>query len=295
VNTILKKKVLVLGSTGMLGHQVVNYLKYFNELIVNDISYRNKLRKDTIIINAMDKASLEGVIIKLKPDFIINCIGVLIKGSHNEEEAIYLNSYLPHQLKRLAKNINSKLIHISTDCVFSGGSGQYVETDPRDGQGIYSQTKILGEIIDETNLTLRTSIIGPELKGNGEGLFHWFMNQSGDVSGYTKAIWSGVTTIELAKAVKWSMDNNVTGLYHVTNNSSISKYSLLQLFKKYINKDVCIKPFSGKDIDKSFIDTRLLMDYKIPSYEKMVSDMMDLIMSNRLLYSQYKVEYFDKK
>ena len=289
MNTILKKKVLVLGSTGMLGHQVVNYLKYFNELIVNDISYRNKLRKDTIIINAMDKASLESVIIKLKPDFIINCIGVLIKGSHNEEEAIYLNSYLPHQLKRLAKNINSKLIHISTDCVFSGGSGQYVETDPRDGQGIYSQTKILGEIIDETNLTLRTSIIGPELKSNGEGLFHWFMNQSGDVSGYTKAIWSGVTTIELAKAVKWSIDHQITGLYHVTNSSSISKCELLKLFQKYTKKNISINPVDGKNINKSFLDTRKEINYVIPSYEEMIKDMVEFINNHETLYQQYLV------
>ncbi|MDB9933941.1 sugar nucleotide-binding protein, partial [Candidatus Thioglobus sp.] len=177
----LKKKVLVLGSTGMLGHQVVNYLKDFGDFIIDDISYRNKLRKSTIILDAMDKSSLERAIVKLKPDFIINCIGILVNGSQNKERAIYLNAYLPHQLKTIAKNINSKLIHISTDCVFSGLKGQYIEADPRDGQDVYSQTKILGEVIDDTNLTLRTSIIGPELKNNGEGLFHWFMNQSGNI------------------------------------------------------------------------------------------------------------------
>jgi len=126
-------------------------------------------------------------------------------------------------------------------------------------------------------------------------LFHWFMGQSGEISGYTKAIWSGVTTTELAKAVKWSIDHHITGLYHVTNNSSISKYDLLKLFQKYTKKDINIKSFSGKDIDKSFIDTRLLMDYEIPSYDQMISDMVSLIANNRPLYSQYKVGIFDKE
>jgi len=285
----VKKKILVLGSTGMLGHQVVNYLKNFDDFTVDDISYRKKFRESTVIVDAMSKSVLERIIVKLNPDFIINCIGILVKGSQNEERAEHLNAYLPHQLKVIAKNINSKLIHISTDCVFSGLKGQYIETDSRDGQGVYSQTKISGEIIDDSNLTLRTSIIGPELKNNGEGLFHWFMNQSGDISGYTKSIWSGVTTIELAKAVRWSIDNNITGLYHVTNNSPISKYDLLQLFQKYTKKNINIKPLDGKKVDKSFRDTRLLIDYQIPSYDQMISNMVGLITDNRILYSQYKI------
>ena len=291
----LMKRVLILGSTGMLGHQVFNYLKQFKEFTVSDISYRNKLRDETLIIDAMDGSALEDAIIDLRPDFIVNCIGVLIKGSHNEGSAIYLNAYLPHKLKAISKKLNSRLIHISTDCVFSGEKGKYIETDFRDGHGTYSQTKILGEIFDDTSLTLRTSIIGPELKVDGEGLFHWFMGQSGDIYGYTKVIWSGVTTIELAKAVKWSIDNNITGLYHVTNNSLISKHDLLQLFQKYTNKNINIKSFDEKKNDKSFIDTRLLIDYKIPSYDKMISDMVSLIANNRLLYSQYKGGIFDKE
>jgi dTDP-4-dehydrorhamnose reductase len=121
------------------------------------------------------------------------------------------------------------------------------------------------------------------------------MNQSNSISGFTKAIWSGVTTVELAKAVKWSIDNNITGLYHVTNNSSISKYDLLKLFQKYTKKDINIEPFDGKNVDKNFIDTRLLMNYEIPSYDQMISNMVDLIANNRELYSQYKVESFGKE
>jgi len=198
---------------------------------------------------------------------------------------------LPHQLKKISKNISAKLIHISTDCVFSGDTGGYIETDVKDGKGVYSQTKGLGEIEDDVNLTLRTSIIGPELKGNGEGLFHWFMKKSDSISGFTKAIWSGVTTLELAKAIKWSIDNDITGLYHVTNNSSISKYELLKLFQKHVKKDVDIIPVNGKNVNKSFIDTRLLRKYRIPSYEQMVIDIASLIFKNKLLYSHYKIDY----
>ena len=115
------------------------------------------------------------------------------------------------------------------------------------------------------------------------------MSQSGEISGYTKSIWSGVTTTELAKAVKWSIDYHITGLYHVTNNLSISKHDLLKLFQKYTKKNIKIKPFDGKNVNKSFIDTRLLINYKIPSYDEMISDMVSLITNNRPLYFQYKV------
>ena len=121
------------------------------------------------------------------------------------------------------------------------------------------------------------------------------MSQSKSISGYTKAFWSGVTTLELAKAVRWAIDNNITGLYHVTNNDIISKYELLKLFKKFTNKNIEIKPIEGIDINRSFVDTRRLLNYKIPSYEKMISDMVNNINKNRSLYSQYMVGKIDKK
>ena len=279
----------------MLGHQVVNYFLRFHDYDVIDIALRSKLRDKTIISDVTDGVAFERVVTEQSPDFIVNCIGVLIHGSSNVGNAIYLNAYLPHQLKKISKNINAKLIHISTDCVFSGSKGGYIESDVKDGQGVYPQTKILGEIEDDSNLTLRTSIVGPELKINGEGLFHWFMNQQGDISGFTKSIWSGVTTIELAKAVKWSIDNHITGLYHVTNNTTITKYELLKLFQVHTKKDININRINGNNIDKSFIDTRLLMNYKIPSYDEMISDLASLIGNNRSLYPLYEVDNFDKK
>jgi len=293
----LKDKVLVLGSAGLIGHQVYNYLKDSDNYELHNISYRNKIQNDTILLNARDEKNFIDKITSIRPHYIINCIGILINGSDTDpENAIFLNSYMPHRLTRLADKINAKLIHISTDCVFSGDKKEsYIETDEKDGRGVYAKSKGLGEIVNNKHLTLRTSVVGPELKTDGEELFHWFMNQQGDISGFTKAIWSGVTTIELAKAVKWSIDHHITGLYHVTNNSSISKYDLLELFQKYTKKDINIEPFDGKNVDKNFIDTRLLMNYEIPSYDQMISDMVSLIANNRPLYSQYKVGIFDKK
>ena len=294
---MLKDKVLVLGSAGLIGHQVYNYLKDSDNYELHNISYRNKIQNDTILLNARDEKNFIDKITSIRPHYIINCIGILINGSDTDpENAIFLNSYMPHRLTRLADKINAKLIHISTDCVFSGDKKEsYIETDEKDGRGVYAKSKGLGEIVNNKHLTLRTSVVGPELKTDGEELFHWFMNQQGDISGFTKAIWSGVTTIELAKAVKWSIDHHITGLYHVTNNSSISKYDLLELFQKYTKKDIDIKPVDGKNVDKSFIDTRLLMNYKIPSYDQMISDMVNFIVSNRALYSQYKAVSFDKE
>ena len=285
------KRVLILGSTGLIGHQIYNYLKNDGNYELHNIAFREKIEKDTIILDARDENNLIEQIKILKPEYIINCIGILISASNKDpQSAIFLNAYMPHRLEALSDKINAKLTHISTDCVFSGSKKEpYIENDYKDGKDTYAKTKGLGEIISDKHLTLRTSVVGPELKTDGEELFHWFMNQEDEISGFTKSIWSGVTTIELAKAVKWSIENNITGLYHVTNNSSITKYELLKLFKKYTKKKIEIKKVDGKDIDKSFIDTRLLLDYEIPTYEKMISDMVDLINDNRSLYFQYKV------
>ncbi len=284
-----KKKILILGSTGMLGHQVYYYLHSLKIYRLFDISYRNKLSSQTIILDVSDLNLLKRTISEIKPDFIINCIGVLIKGSENYKNAVYINSELPHHLKDIVKESKAKLIHISTDCVFSGKKGLYKENDPRDGIGNYAETKIMGEILTGDNLTLRTSIIGPELKSNGEGLFHWFMNQNGDVEGYNNSIWSGVTSFELAKAIGWAIETNVNGVYHITNNSIINKYELLKLFKKYTDKKINIIQFNNDKVDKSLVDTRKLLTYPIPTFDEMVASMIEKIKANKGLYCKYDI------
>tara|TARA_B110000008_G_scaffold234737_1_gene239211 strand:+ start:274 stop:1137 length:864 start_codon:yes stop_codon:yes gene_type:complete len=286
------RKVLILGSTGLIGHQVYSYLNKFNHFQLSNLSYRNKLNENTILLDAKDVDSLVNQIKVLKPDFIVNCIGVLIKQSNdNPESAIFLNAYLPHVLSRLSSSLDAKFIHMSTDCVFSGyKKGFYTENDYKDGKDIYAKTKGLGEINNGSHLTIRTSVVGPELKINGGELFNWFMTQPDKkVNGYINVKWSGVSSIELAKAVKWAIENEITGLYHVTNNQTISKYELLELFKKYTNKKIQITPFGDFENDKTFVDTRGQIDYEIPSYNRMIFEMVQYISENKSLYPQYQI------
>ena len=240
----MKKKILLLGGTGMAGHMIYYYLQNTNKYIIKNVVYRNKLTEDSIVVDVTDKAAVELIVRQENPDIIINCIGVLIKGSkEHPDNAIYINAYFPHLLKRISDNIDAKLIHISTDCVFSGKKGNYSESDFRDADDVYGRSKALGEIINNKDLTIRTSIIGPELKHNGEGLFHWFITQQGEVYGFKTAIWGGVTTLELAKAIDYAIENNTTGLVQLSNGIGINKYDLLMLFKKIWNKDIKINPY----------------------------------------------------
>ena len=287
----MNKKVLILGSSGLIGHQVYNYLKVNSDFRLSNISYKRKLNNDTILLDARNEQSFFDQIKLIQPNYIVNCIGVLINGAEQDpESAISLNTYLPHRLEKLANKINAKLIHMSTDCVFSGNTkSPYVETDERDGEDTYAKTKALGEVISEYHLTIRTSVVGPEIINGSEELFHWFMNQSGIIDGFTRAIWSGVTTIELAKAIKWFIENNTTGLYHLTNGIPINKYDLLHLFKKYTNKNIEILKVEGIATNKSFIDTRKEINYLLPTYNEMISDMATLIKNNRTLYGHYNL------
>ena len=185
-----KKKILLFGATGMAGHMAYFYLSSLGRYEIVDVVFRTPLTDNSIIINVTDKNSVAKLVRKQCPDIILNCVGVLIKGSkEHPDNAIYINAYFPHQLKALADEVGAKLVHISTDCVFSGHKGNYTEMDFRDADDIYGRSKALGEVVNDKDLTLRTSIIGPELKTNGEGLFHWFMNQTGQVNGYQTAIW----------------------------------------------------------------------------------------------------------
>ena len=281
-------RILILGSSGMLGHKVKDYLINESNYKVYDISRGKNKDKYSLFCDIYDSQKLNELIKEIRPDILVNCIGVLIKGSQDIKNATYVNAKFPHYLKKIALRYNFKLIHISTDCVFSGTIGKYKENDKRDGFGTYAETKKFGEIIDDSNLTLRTSIVGPELKPDGEGLLNWFMSQENDVNGYLNSIWSGVSTLELSKSIKWAIDADVNGLYHITNNSSISKFELLRLFKKYTKKNIGIIPFDNERIDKSLLDTRNLIDYEIPSYEQIVKDLVCDLKKNIKKYPHYQ-------
>lgn len=273
----------------MLGHQATLYLSQKKEYKIIDLSFRDKFTDNTIICDITNKDELSQIVKEICPDIIINCVGVLIKGSNsNPANAIYINAYFPHFLRGLAEEINAKVIHISTDCVFSGKKGSYTLDDPKDGSDVYAQSKSLGEIITNNHLTLRTSIIGPELKENGEGLFHWFMNSEGTVNGFTQAIWSGVTTTELVKVIHVSIQNELTGIVHITNNTPIDKFNLLKIIKSNFSfKTPIIKPVDGPIIDKSLVDKNFIKYYTIPTYEKMIEEMKTIMKINHKLYRKY--------
>lgn len=283
-----KKKILLFGATGMAGHVVYHYLQNTEKYDITNVVFRNKLTEDSIIIDITDISAVKEILGQTRPEFIINCIGVLIKGSkEHPDNAILINAYFPHLLKKLSDQIGARVIHISTDCVFSGKKGNYTEEDFRDADDIYGRSKALGEIINAKDLTLRTSIIGPELKQNGEGLFHWFMQQKGTIMGYTNAIWGGVTTLELAKAIDISLEKKLTGLIQLSNGSGISKYDLLCLFKEIWKKDnIDIQPFNKICVDKS-IARSTKFNFNIPGYRQMFTEQHDWMCNRRELYNLY--------
>lgn len=281
------KKVLLFGATGMAGHVVYYYLQSTGKYDISNVVYRTPLTEDSIIVDVTNRDAVADVLHRVHPEIIINCVGILIKGSREHpDNAILINAYFPHLLKRLSDEVGAKLIHISTDCVFSGKKGNYTEDDFRDADDVYGRSKALGEIINDKDLTIRTSIIGPELKENGEGLFHWFMHQCGEINGFRTAIWGGVTTLELAKAIGFSLDNGIVGLIHLSNGVGISKFDLLNLFKEIWGKDTVIKPYDGNEVDKS-IEKSLRLDYEVPSYRQMLVEQFEMMKSYSNLYSAY--------
>ena len=280
------KKVIILGSTGMLGHMVYHFLDSTNKYDLYNLSFRNKLNSKTIIVDISDQQKLSNLINDISPDVIINCVGVLIKGSkENLKNAIYINAYFPHWLKDVCEEIDCRLIHVSTDCVFSGKNGGNDENSIKDATDDYGKTKSLGEFDSINHLCIRTSIIGPELKQNGEGLLHWLFNQQGTIYGFKNVYWSGVTTLELAKVIHFSIENNILGLWNVTNGEPISKYDLLQKIIKIfsINK-LKLEPDTNKFSNKSLKSNRGIY-YKVPSYDDMLEDLSVYFRAHKNLYN----------
>ena len=276
-------KLLVLGSEGMLGHVVK---LYFQE---NGHDVRGTSRsgdEDYTFDVTKNISDIEKFIDDFKPDAVINCIGILNKvAEENKPLAVLVNSYLPHYLDEVSKNKKVKFIHVSTDCVFDGKTGDYTEDSLRTATDFYGRSKGLGEVNNESNLTLRTSIVGPDKNPNGIGLFQWFMNQENETNGFDKVIWTGVTTLQFAKCMEKAIANNLTGLRHAVNNKKIDKYSLLSLFKKHFNKDITINRKSDYISDKSLIRTTDF-DFDIPSYDQMVKEMAEWVTNHEEIYSE---------
>jgi len=244
---------------------------------------------ESIVADVRDVESLSVV---TQFDAVVNCVGVLNRAvDASPYSGIWVNSCLPHLLVELARDSHTRVIHLSTDCVFSGHEGGgYREDSFRSADTLYGRSKALGEVVDEKNLTLRTSIVGPDINSNGIGLFTWFMQQSGSVPGYTRVPWSGVTTIALASAVDAALKQELTGLYHLVNNTTISKYDLLGLFNDLRDVPVTLAASDVVQEDKSLIDTRHDLNFTVPTYADMVHDMGKWINEHSQLYPHYQMK-----
>ena len=281
-------KFLVLGCNGMAGHTISLYLQERGHSVLG--FDREKSRYvESIAGDATDQQSLKRLLQENSFDTVVNCIGILNQfAEENKALAVYLNSYLPHFVAKCLENTETQVIHMSTDCVFSGKKGQYTELDMPDGETFYDRTKALGELNDTKNITLRNSIVGPDINPNGIGLFNWFMKQRGEINGYAKVFWTGQTTLQLAKTMEEAAKRRASGLYNAVPLQSISKCDLLGLFNEYVrNNEIKINPVENICVDKSLKRTNFQFDYLIPDYKTMVQEMADWIFAHKEMYPHY--------
>jgi dTDP-4-dehydrorhamnose reductase len=271
-------KILIFGAAGMAGSMISRYLidmKYevhtadLQHVEVGNYSY----------IDAFDSEQVVKLILEVHPDVVINCIGLLNENANNNvDKAIYLNSFFPHFLDKLSTIHDYKLIHISTDCVFDGVNNYpYLESSVPNGQTIYDKTKALGEVVERNSLTFRNSIIGPDLNENGIGLFMWVLKQKNEIKGYKNVFWSGITTLELSKAIHAAIIKDLKGLYHLTNNVSISKYDLIRLITEVYKLNIKITGTENPKSNKTLINTRTDFDYSVPNYREMLMELKEYI------------------
>jgi len=275
-------KILVLGASGMLGHVVSTYFAEREHDVVTTSTSEGGPNYYDAYKNVY---GIEEIIAEQKPEVVINCIGILNQVAENNHAlASLLNGFLPNYLDSLSEEYGFKLVHITTDCVFSGKRGDYTKNDFPDAETYYGLSKALGEVNNNRTLTLRTSIVGPDQNPKGIGLFQWFTNQTGEIKGYTKVIWTGVSTLQFAKCIEKGLEAGLTGLHHAVNGEKISKYDLLKLFAKYFNADAKIVPDDSKKSDKSLVKSDDEFGLQIPSYEKMVEDMYEWVLAHPKMY-----------
>ncbi len=287
-------KFFICGCNGMAGHTISLYLQEQGHDVYGFDLRESKLIK-SFAGNAFDTETIARVIKEGNYDSVINCIGVLNQfAEQNHALAAFLNSYFPHFLAKTTEGTDTQVIHMSTDCVFSGRKGSYTENDFQDGETFYDRSKALGELHDDKNITLRNSIVGPDINPKGIGLLNWFMNSTTNtkepLKGYTKTMWTGQTTLQLAKTMEAAAKEKAHGLYNTVPDSSISKCDLLGLFNKYLRGGrVQINPVEGVVADKSLKRTNYEFNYRIPDYEVMVKELAEWVFKHKVLYPHYNL------
>jgi dTDP-4-dehydrorhamnose reductase len=256
-------KVMILGTTGMLGNKVETVLRAtqgINEVI--------SINKDDFCL-PQDIDALLGHIVDTQPNIVVNCIGFIKPTAKVPSDVIMVNSVFPHLLAKTVNSINGRVIHISTDCVFDGKAGPYSVTSSYTANDLYGMSKALGELNDNKNLTIRTSLIGRESGDRKRSLVEWFLQQS-ECNGFTNHLWSGVTTTQAAKFIATIITKDaMTGLIQYAPEKSITKHDLLCLLKKRFNKETIINPVKATEV----IDRRLVPTVLAPSIEDQIMEM----------------------
>lgn len=292
-------KVLILGGSGMLGHKLWQVLSDSYQVYVSLRRSHTMLEtikgENMFIRNDVDALNFDSItraLASIEPDVVINCIGLIkqLPIANDPLSSITINSQLPHRLSLICKTAGIRLIHISTDCVFSGNKGNYVEEDDSDARDLYGRSKYLGEVYYPHTITLRTSIIGHEL-GGYFGLVDWFLRQKGTVRGFTKAVFSGFSTLELSNIIKKHVieNKNLSGLYHVASNH-ISKYNLLEKINKTYEIKNDITPFDGVNIDRGMMSDKFVQatGYKVNDWDTMIYEMYEDYCKNQNMYLNYR-------
>jgi len=279
-------KILVLGAYGMLGHKLFTRLgREFDvygtcrELKADETwSWMFPAQRMFPWVRADEPGTVLTPIRKVRPDVVINCIGIVkqLEAANDPIQTITINSLLPHQLAQICEKEHARLIHFSTDCVFSGKQGRYKPTDPMDAEDLYGRTKALGEVNKQGCVTIRSSIIGREL-GTRNGLLEWFLNQKGkNIQGYKNAIYSGFTTIEMSNILRMIIEKRpeLSGTVQVASKP-ISKFDLLNLIREKMRLDIKIEPESEHKIDRSLDGSAFnkLTGYAPPSWESMIEEL----------------------
>lgn len=283
----MKHRILILGGDGMLGHQLIRKLS--NQFdVVSTVRSRSEDTSNCVLFapdrtffgyDMRDQETLEGVLSETKPDAVINAVGIVKQRPASDDvlQSLEVNAVLPHRLAQLCADMSARLIHISTDCVFAGTKGGYREGDTADATDLYGRTKYLGEVTGPGCLTLRTSIIGLELKRN-RSLIEWFLRQDGTVPGYKNAVFSGVTTAELSRVIAMLLHDhsNLQGVYHVASEP-MTKHDLLVRFAALLKRDVTIRPDDSLCINRSLIGDQFqaLTGYTIASWDTMLRELAD--------------------
>lgn len=280
-------RILVLGASGMLGNAVLRFFAQSPDYEVygtarswgsiRDLQQKAPTAKFVTGIDVDNLDSLTRLFATVKPGLVINCVGIVkqLEEANDPLVALPINALLPHRLARLAQVAGARLVHLSTDCVFSGTKGNYLESDTPDAYDLYGRSKLLGEVDYPNAITLRTSIIGHELSG-ARSLIDWFLSQTDEVSGYKKAVFSGFPTVEIARIIRdFVMPNpHLHGLYHLSAEP-INKYDLLSLVAQVYDKKISIKPNENYAIDRSLNSDRfrLATGFKPESWVELIKRM----------------------